>query len=269
MMNRRELLACAASAAVVAILYPFDPSFVARAAAPVDSPITITKTDGTTVKGKITSYDREKVTMDVITKPKDPVVSTTISWDDIKKVSNGLTREKAIRKWKGEQHMHLCQSCFGDGKTFCPTCKGTAHDPASSAGCPTCKGAAQVACTTSKCKSGNLPCPNPKCLKLTDPGWYKRPDGSMWKKFTEKNGYREWSEHHCGEIIDKVNGEYTSLGECPDCGGVGSITDPACRGTSQMPCPVCSKKTTSPPCPDKCDSGIVTCATCKGSGVKF
>ena len=42
-------------------------------------PVVLTKTDGSKLKGKITQYDRDKVTMDVISKPKNPPVSTEIS----------------------------------------------------------------------------------------------------------------------------------------------------------------------------------------------
>jgi hypothetical protein len=266
-MNRRELLV-AAVAAVVATSCPFGRALQAWAVAPADALVTITKTDGTTARGKITSYDRDKVTMDVVAKPKVPPVSTIFTWDEIKTVSNGLTRQKALQRWKGENHNSLCQTCFGDGKAFCTQCHGTAHDPAASAGCPTCKGAAQLACTTPRCDHGNIPCPNPKCLKLSDGGWYKKPDRSRWKKFNTANGYKEWSEHHIGQVIDKIDGDYQNLGECPVCGGIATITDPVCRGTSMMPCSVCTKKAKSPACPAKCESGIVQCPTCRGTGMK-
>jgi hypothetical protein len=268
-MNRRHLLAWAAGAVAAGILFPFDSSFMAWAVEPADIPVVITRNDGTSVKGKITSYDKDKVTIDAIGKPKDPPVSTDIAWDDIKRVSNGLTRSKALQKWKGEHHDALCQMCYGDGKIFCPTCHGTAHDPAASVGCPTCKGAAQLACTTKKCDHGNIPCPNPRCLKLSDSGWVKKPDGLRWKRFNGPNGaWWEWSEHHIGQVVDKVNGQWQNLGTCPVCGGVSTITDPVCRGSSEMPCPTCVKRTKSPPCPDKCDAGTVQCPTCKGTGLK-
>jgi hypothetical protein len=267
-MNRRQLLALMASTTAVGILSSFDPLSIARADPSPDAPVVVTKNDGTVLKGKITFYDKDKITMDVITKPKDPTVSTDIAWADIKRVSNGLTREKGLQKWKGEHHDSLCLTCHGDGTVFCPTCHGVAHDPAASAGCPTCKGAAQVACTTPKCDHGIIPCPNRNCLKLTDGGWYKKPDGTMWKKFPVANGYMEWSEHHVGQVVQKVDGQWQNLGTCPVCGGATKITDPVCRGTSEMPCPVCAKKTKSPPCPNNCTAGFVQCPTCTGSGLK-
>jgi hypothetical protein len=268
-MNRREMLTLAAGVAVAAILFPLDRSYSAFADINPDAPVSLTKADGSVVRGKITAYDRDKVTMDVIGKPKDPPVSTDIPWDQIKRISNGLTHEKALQKWKGEHHDSLCQTCYGDGKTFCPTCHGINHDPAASAGCPTCKGAVQLACTTPKCDHGIIPCTNPKCLKLTDGGWYKKPDGTRWKKFNGPNGSSvEWSEHHVGQVVDKVNGSWQNLGTCPVCGGFAKITDMVCRGTSEMPCPTCSRRTKSPPCPNSCDAGTVQCPTCKGTGLK-
>jgi hypothetical protein len=269
-MNRRELLTWAAGAAAAGILFSLDRSFTAWAATPAaDAPVTITRNDGTSVRGKITAYDRDKVTMEVIGKPKDPTVSTDIPWTDIKRVSNGLTYEKALQKWKGEHHDALCTTCHGDGKIFCPTCHGTAHDPAASADCPTCKGAAQLACTTPRCDHGTIPCPNSKCLKLTEGSWTKKPDGLKWRKFNGKNGAAfEVSEHHVGDVVDKVNGEWQDIGKCPVCGGYTTISDPVCRGTGEMPCATCAKKTKNPPCPNKCDAGLVGCPTCKGTGLK-
>jgi hypothetical protein len=269
-MNRRELFALAAGAAALGGLSPFDQSLTSLAADTAASAlVTLTRTDGMVLRGKITSYDRDKVTMDVVASPKEPPVSTDIPWDDIKIVSNGLTRQKALQKWKGEHHARLCQTCHGDGQIFCPTCHGTAHEPAASATCPTCKGAARLACTTPRCDLGTIPCPNSKCLKLTDGGWFKKPDGLNWKKFNGKNGASmAWSEHHLGQVVDKVNGEWKNLGTCPVCGGFTTISDPVCRGTGEMPCPTCSKKTENPPCPAKCAAGVVGCPTCKGTGLK-
>ena len=267
-MTRRQLLALAASASVLRILR-WDGTTFARAAEPMaDSPVAVTKMDGTVVKGKVVNYGREKLTLVVTGKPKDPPANVDIPWDQIKRVSNGLTREKGLQKWKADHLDSLCATCHGDGKIFCPTCHGTGHDPAASAGCPTCKGAAQIVCTTAKCNHGTIPCPNPKCLKLTDGGWYKKPDGLRWKKFPIKNGYAEWSEHHLGQVIEKVGGEWQNLGTCPVCGGVTTISDPVCRGSGNMPCPVCSKKTKNPACPNKCDAGVVQCPACQGSGLK-
>jgi hypothetical protein len=268
-MNRRQVLALAAAATVMGILFPFTRSNTALAADPViDTLVAVARNDGTVVRGKIVSYDRDKLTLAVSARPKDPPVNTDILWSDIKKVSNGLTREKALQKWKGEHHDALCATCHGNSKIFCPTCHGTAHDPASSADCPKCKGAAQIVCTTIRCDHGTIPCPNPSCLKLTDGGWYKKPDGTRWKRFSSPDGWYEWSEHHLGQVVVMVNGKWENHGACPVCGGATTIGDPVCLATGEIPCPVCAKKTANPPCPDKCDAGLVECPTCKGSGLK-
>lgn len=268
-MNRRKLLALAAAAGAVEILSPFHNTWLAAAEPNPDAIVTVIRIDGTVARGKMISCDRDKITLDVLANPKDPPVSTDIKWDDIKTVTNGPTHQQVIQKWRLEHLRNLCETCFGDGKIFCLTCRGTAHDPAASAGCMTCHGAAHLRCTTPRCKEGWIPCPNPKCLKLTDDGWFKKADGLKWKRFGSKKGaYFEWSEHHCGQVVDFVKGHWENLGICPVCGGYAAVHDPVCRGTGDMPCPTCSKKTDSPPCPDKCHNGVITCPSCMGSGLR-
>jgi hypothetical protein len=58
-----ELLSLAAGAAASAILYPLDSSPAAFAAdAGPDAPVVLTRNDGTIPKGKISAYNRDKVT---------------------------------------------------------------------------------------------------------------------------------------------------------------------------------------------------------------
>jgi hypothetical protein len=269
-MHRRELLALASGAVASGLLAPFDRLQTVVAAEPAaDAPVTLMRTDGTIARGKITAYDRDKVTMDVIGKALDPAVSTEFKWDEIKHISTGLTREMALQKWKAERLDMLCKTCHGDGKIFCDTCHGIGHDPAASIDCPKCKGAAQLTCTTPRCDHGTIPCTNPKCLKLSDPGWSAvEPNGQRWRKFPVKNGFRRYSDHHLGHVIDKVGDDWVDLGKCPVCGGVQTIGDPVCRSSGDMPCPTCAKKTDTPPCPAKCDAGTVGCPVCKGTGLR-
>lgn len=65
-LNRRELLKATAAAAAAGLLLPQLPSGIVLADSSPDAPVVLTKTDGSTLKGKITQYDRDKVTMDVI-----------------------------------------------------------------------------------------------------------------------------------------------------------------------------------------------------------
>jgi hypothetical protein len=235
---------------------------------PKDPPITVTKTDGGTVRGKLLAYDRDKVTLEVAGKPNEPPMTLEIPWDQIKRVSSGLTREKAIQKWKAEHRDQLCQTCHGDGSVFCPTCHGTARDPAASTDCATCKGAAKAACKTPRCADGKIPCPD-KCLKITDPGWTKRPDGTRWKKIRMKNGATaEVSEGHVGEIVELRDGVPTLAGKCPTCGGATTLIDPKCRGTGSEPCPACAKRRDAAPCQTGCGDGLAECPACRGTGAK-
>jgi hypothetical protein len=268
-MTRRELLTWAASAAVMQF-FPGNGAMPFASAADIssDMPITVTKNDHSTVRGMLVSYDRDKLTLSVKGKLKDPPANVDISWDQINRVSNGLTREQALLRWEAAHPEMLCATCHGEGKVYCSTCHGTGHDPAASADCPICTGAGQIVCKTPKCDKGTAPCPNPGCLKLSDGGWYTKADGKRWKKFPAKNGgYHEWSEFHVGQVIEIADGTPINVGKCPVCGGKTTVSDPACHGTGEMACPRCSKKNDSPPCSNKCVNGLVQCTTCHGSGL--
>ena len=233
-----------------------------------EPPVVVTRNDGTTVRGKLVDYDRDKLTLEVAAKPKEPATRVEVAWADVKRVSNGLTREKALQKWKSEHREQLCDGCHGDGMIFCTICHGTTRNPEARKDCAICKGAAQVACKTLKCEKGQVPCPN-TCLKLSDSGWTKKPDGMRWRRFPMRGGgYAEWSERHVGELIVTEKGEVKNLGKCPTCGGTSTVTDTKCRGTGMAPCPACLKQIDAPPCPATCDGGLVTCEKCKGSGTK-
>jgi hypothetical protein len=238
--------------------------------------VTITKTDGSTVRGSITASDPDNVTIQPPPKPgktstapaitPDPV---TIAWHDIRSVSNGLTQRKALDAWKGDHLEQLCPTCRGERTVYCPTCKGTGHDPASEKDCKTCKGELLIDCKTPHCEKGQIPCPN-KCLQRGVGNWYKKPDGTWWRKFPAGNGYAEYSEQHLGHLIvvDPKAGTANDAGVCPVCHGTTKIDDPACHGTGKTPCPTCVARKDAPPCPDHCDHGRVVCPDCKGTGLK-
>lgn len=242
----------------------------------------VMKVDGTTVRGTLVSSDPEGVTIQPPTKivktgksakdapapvTPDPVV---VAWKDIKAVSNGLTYRKALDVWKAQHLSELCETCRGERMVWCPTCKGTQHDPAAGKECKTCGGELLVDCKTAHCEKGQIPCPA-KCLKLTEGTWVKHADGVRWRTFPmAKSALANYSEHHLGHLIvlDYKENTATDVGVCPTCGGTMKIDDPACHGTGKVPCPTCSARKDAAPCPDHCDHGRVVCPDCKGTGLK-
>jgi hypothetical protein len=238
--------------------------------------VTVAKTDGSSVRGTITASDPDNVTLQPLAKVGKPTTApaaepepVVIAWHDIKNVSNGLTQRKALDAWKIEHSASLCPTCRGERTVYCPTCKGTGHDPASGKDCKQCKGELLIDCKTPHCDHGQIPCPA-KCLQRGVGNWYKKPDGTWWRRFPVGNGFAEYSEHHIGHTIalDPKTGFPNDTGTCPVCNGTTKIDDPACHGSGKTPCPTCVARKDAPPCPDHCDHGRVKCPECKGGGLK-
>jgi hypothetical protein len=228
--------------------------------------ITVTRTDGTQVKGQYVSADGKVLTLRTLTKGKPDENTTEVPWSDIKTTSTGLTRAKAFAAWKEENRNALCGDCAGEGLTTCATCKGTAHDPAALKGCATCKDELLVPCKGPKCDKGRIPCPGP-CLKLSVGPWVRKDDGKLWKKVPVKGGYGDISESHLGEVWEKDKDGNYSAKPCPICNKGGFVTCPKCEGKGQFPCPTCFANTKAAACKD-CDKGKSKCATCEGTGLK-
>lgn len=240
-------------------------------AAPVVPQVTVVKVDGTTVRGQLTASDPDSVTVTPPAKAgsadaPEPVV---VSWKDVRSVSNGFTQAKALVQWKQAHHDQLCETCHGDRTVLCPTCKGTAHDPAASKDCPTCHGELLVDCKGPRCDHGKVPCPN-HCLQLTEGRWITKEDGLKWRTFPLGRGYFSFSEHHLGHMItiDRKAGTVTDTGVCPVCNGVTKVDCPVCHGQGKTPCPTCVARKDAPACPAHCDQGHTKCPTCDGTGLK-
>ena len=237
------------------------------AAAPTRPPtVTVTKTDNTTVRGQVSTIDPKAVTIQPLVKNQPDGQPLTIPWSEIKSLSSGMTRERVIKMHIKDHPDDVCTDCRGEGKVPCATCKGTGRDPASAKDCATCHGEQTVPCKTPKCDHGKIPCPKLH-LKLEEGSWYKKPDGTRWRKFPLPDGYFEVSEHHLGEIIETVNGMPQPPKPCPLCAGKMIIDDPKCRGTGLAPCPTCATAARTSPCKD-CERGRVACKTCGGLGLK-
>jgi hypothetical protein len=231
--------------------------------------VTLTKVDGSTIRGEVVSTTPEEVVFKPARKAgeqADPE-NVTIPWTEIKRLSNGLTQQKALETWKQEHRDQLCETCRGDRKVLCATCKGTAHDPASAKDCKTCKGELLVDCKAPKCKEGTIPCPS-TCLKLTEGNWTRRPDGMRWRVFRNSRGSQEYNEQNVGELIVVENGQWTNKGKCPTCGGKTTLDCPTCRGLGKAPCATCIARSDAPACTGGCDHGRVACETCKATGLK-
>jgi len=221
--------------------------------------VTVIKKDKTTTHGQLIAVEPSQIK--VQTKEGDIL----IAWADIRSVSNGLTRAKAIEQFRKEHPDQICSTCLGDGDIRCATCKGTGHDPASAKDCPTCKGELLVDCKTPKCDHGQVKCPN-TCLKRSEGFWHEK-DGKMVRDFPGSNGASSWfSEAHIGELIVREGNVFVSKGKCPTCDGKTTVPDTACDGTGKRPCPECIKRD-APSCKD-CDHGSVKCTACDGTGIK-
>ncbi len=247
-------------------------------------PVTVTKADGSTVKGGITSCTPELLTVLPAPKPapkvkpagKTPAADppkpdpVQVAWKDVRHVSNGLNLRLALDAWMAQHPQELCPTCRGERTVMCPTCKGTNHDPAGRGDCKTCHGELLVACKSVGEVDGKVPCPN-DCLRLSVGVWTKHPDGKMVRTWKFANGNSHWfSEGHLGHVIvvDSKAGSATDAGTCPICGGTQVVDDAACHGTGKVPCPECAAVKGAAACPNHCDSGRVTCPTCGGTGLK-
>jgi hypothetical protein len=237
---------------------------------PSPSPIvTITLADGTSVRGKLLNADRDHVTIQP-TAAGQSTATQNVPWNNISKVSNGLTREQAHAQWKQQQLQHeLCPTCTGDRVTDCPTCSGTGLDQEKMDQCRTCNGGGRVPCTNAKCDKGKVDCPKP-CLKLSQGLWKKKDDGKMWRTFRGRGGTTtEVSEDHAGELVEIKDGVTTLAGKCPACNGTAKADCATCNGEQTVVCTKCrGVGATGPACPAcKADPGKVKCAACEGKGL--
>lgn len=225
--------------------------------------VTVTQNDGTRIHGEMVGADPDKVVVMPEVKAGEAAEPVEIAWSDIKAVSNGLTRAKALQSWKEANGGKLCQTCAGDREMNCGTCKGTAHDAASAADCATCKGTMEIACKDGKCKEGQVPCPA-NYIKRYEGKWEER-EGRMVRVWP---GGGWASEPHVGELIDAPYGKFgPNRGPCPTCGKTTWVDHGACEA-GKAPCPVCKARRDAADCSSACDKGNVQCTTCNGTGLK-
>jgi hypothetical protein len=229
--------------------------------------VTIARADGTSVRGKVVAADRDQVTVQSAAPGEKP---QSVPWDQIKRISNGLTREQAHAQWKEDNRHRLCDACAGERVADCATCHGTGQDPEQRTECNTRHGGGRIACTNDKCDRGKVDCPKP-CLKLSQGQWITKSDGKKYRTFRGRGGSSlDVSEGQFGELVDMNDGVPKLAGKCPECNGMAKITCPTCKGEQTVACVRCAGVgTVGPPCP-ACGAGKgkVKCETCGGSGLR-
>jgi hypothetical protein len=228
--------------------------------------VTVIKADGKALAGLLVDADHDGLTLKYGPKADDH----HFKWDEIKSVSNGLTRASAIQHWKEAHADKLCGKCHGDRVLKCPDCDGSGIDAKQHKECATCKGTGSAGpCPTKGCVDGKIECPAP-CLKLSKGQWKLHPDdGLRWLELKGRRGSAGFiSERHVGELIVIENDRPVFKGACPTCKGKGKVDDPVCKGKGHKSCPDChGLGFTGPACPT-CDHGQVQCDECKGTGLR-
>lgn len=233
--------------------------------------VVITLKDGKKEKGELLKYDFDNLELRYHVGGNH--LDVKIPWANVKEVSNGLTPEIVEKRWREENKDRLCADCGGKRKVDCAKCGGTGRLPKAMVDCAACKGTGTAACPAKGCVNGQVDCTG-NCIRLNKGEWVKGEDGQRWCRFKAAGGgFFEWSEGHCGEVVELKDGKWTNLGKCPICGGTTKITCATCKGTGTAPCTACKGAKQVPvsgaaPKCDACKDGKTDCATCKGTGLK-
>ncbi len=223
----------------------------AKPAAAKPAPIvTITKTDGSLVRGRLTSSDPEQVTLQLVAagKPAAEGETVNVSWRDVTRVSNGLTRAEAVEAFKAAHAGQLCGTCHGSAMIACATCKGTAHDPAAGKDCKTCGGELLVDCEASATLARRA-----AAQAVPEEGRGRVDDAERRERCSApRRGSTSmyFSERHIGELIYVKNGEVVGEGKCTACGGTSIAVCATCGGNRKTPAePASTRKDALPHAP--------------------
>jgi hypothetical protein len=232
--------------------------------------VTVTFTDGHAEKGELLDQALDKIVLRVSEGANH--LDVPIPWSRIAKISNGVTRESVVAKWKEANKDKLCATCNGERTVPCKDCSGSGLLARSLITCKSCRGDGTVPCTAAGCVHGDIPCPGP-CLKLSVGKW-EMIQGMLCRRFPYKGPLKAWSDHHLGEVIEMQNGVPTNIGKCTICGGKTTVACPACNHTGIVQCPVCkgTKQVPEPgpdkKCPTCAGNKAISCPACKGIGLK-
>lgn len=228
--------------------------------------VMLTPNEGKAVMGDLLSADKNKVVLR--TGEGESAKELSFTWDQIKKLSNGLTRDKAMAAWAAEHPDQVCDECKGAGQTFCNKCAGKGLLPdAPKVPCTKCALTGLAPCANRYCTLGKVACDGP-CLKPSEGNWVKGKENLLWRRYTFPGGWAEWSEKHYGEVIKIENGRPVNKGKCEKCKGTLKMACGLCAGKARMPCPACKgSKEMLPDC-TACKQGMSVCAVCQGTGEK-
>ncbi|MCW8131173.1 MAG: hypothetical protein KIS92_12560 [Planctomycetota bacterium] len=228
--------------------------------------VMLTPNEGKSVTGELIKANREKVVLKV--GEGDAAQEVSFTWEQIKKISNGITREKALLTWAKNHPELLCESCKGEGKVFCAACNGKGFLPdLEKVPCTKCAATGLMPCPYFSCKLGKVPCDG-DCLRPEVGTWTKGKEGLMWRRYVFNGGFAEWSERHYGEVIKMKDGRPTNMGKCPKCKGTLKMDCPVCEGKKTVTCVACKGTKLMVPNCEKCKDGKSTCPDCGGSGEK-
>jgi hypothetical protein len=232
--------------------------------------ITITRTDGSSTRYELLSYDVDHLSVRTPGERGD-VVPIDVSWNDVVRTSlPNVTYEKVLNQWKALHRADLCPTCLGNRVVLCDICRGTSHDPAElPMDCKTCNGSLLIECKGPKCVAGRIPCTNVNCVKLSDGQWVERDDGKArsykWAGGVVWVSYKKFAGHEIA--IDPKTGNISDKGLCPVCGGATTLECPVCDGLGMVACPTCSNRKVAL-CPSDCEKGKTICSTCGGTGLR-
>src|SRR4051812_27142703 len=85
--------------------------------------VTVSYTDGKSDTGELVDQNPDKLVLRVTVGGNH--VDMPVPWTKIQKVSNGLTQDAVITKWKTDNAAKLCRACNGDRKIVCTKCEGS------------------------------------------------------------------------------------------------------------------------------------------------
>jgi hypothetical protein len=233
--------------------------------------IVVTYSDGKQEKGELIEQNSDRIVIRVTVGSSH--VDLPILWTKIRGLSNGITRDSALQKWKDDNRDKLCPECNGGRKIPCKRCYGGGLMARALIACTACKSAGTSQCTAKGCENGKAPCPG-NCMKLYEGKWVKGKEDLLWHRFYYKGGWVEWNERHCGDVIELKDNKIVNSGPCPICNRTTRVPCKACEGKGLTNCPLCKgAKEISVPgpekkCPDCNGAKALVCPTCKGTGLK-
>src|SRR4051812_42053897 len=117
--------------------------------------VTVTYTDGHIDKGELIEQNQDRIVLRIVDGSNH--LDVPIPWNRIAKISNGLTRESVVAKWKEANKDKLCPTCNGERAVPCKECLGRGLLARALITCKSCRGEGTVPCTAAGCVHGEIP----------------------------------------------------------------------------------------------------------------